>query len=96
MFIVTVSDPTIRNNSGTSRRTGKPYSINFQPALVELPSGERRKVELQHEDGDAPLAPGQYQPKAGAGYVDKDGKLIVSTRARHWEPVVAKPAAKAA
>lgn len=96
MFTVLITSATIETKSGTSRKTGRPYRMDFQPATVELPNGERRNIELQHDEGDAPLPAGTYQPKRSAGYVDKDRKLIVSTRARSWEPVEAAKSVKAA
>lgn len=94
MFKILVNDARIETKSGISR-AGKPYRMDLQQATVELPNGERRNIELQHNEGDAPLPIGQYRPRDSAGYVDKDRKLIVSTRARSWEPVEAAKPVKA-
>ncbi len=95
MFQLIITTAAIDTRSGISR-AGKPYRMDLQNATVELANGERRNIELQHNEGDAPLPVGTYRPKASAGYVDKDRKLVVSTRARSWEPVEPAKAVKAA
>lgn len=84
---VNVEEARIDTKSGTSRKSGKPYSIDEQTAFVTLPNGERRRITLSHESGDAPLAVGVYQPKPSAFWVGDFGALSISTRAKHWEPV---------
>ena len=86
MFRITVKDTTTETKSGVSK-AGRPYSIIEQAAIVDLPSGERRRIPITLEAGEAPLAPGDYEPKSTAGYVGDFGSLVVSTRARHWQPV---------
>lgn len=97
---IEVKNAEVERNSGTSRNTGKPYDIRFQRAQLEMPNGEMRNVELQHEDGaeDGDALPvGRYQPKRSAVYLDAKRKLVISLRARSWEPVPAsKPAVAAA
>ena len=93
---VDVREFKIETKNGVSRKTGKPYSIHEQPAYVTLPNGETRRVVLQHEDGDVALSLGLYRPKASAYWVGDFGALSISTRAKHWERVEAKPAQKAA
>lgn len=87
MFNLTIEKEHIVTKSGTSRRTGRDYSIAEQPAMVEMPNGERRAITIQHEAGDLPLKAGRYEPKESAAYVGRFGSLEVSTRARHWQPV---------
>lgn len=97
---IEVKNAEIERNSGTSRNTGKPYDIRFQRAQLEMPNGEMRNVELQHEDGatDADALPvGRYTPKRSAVYLDAKRKLVISLRARSWTKVeAAKPALAAA
>lgn len=94
MFTVTVREAKIETKSGVSQRTGRPYAIHEQPAIVELENGERRAITLGHDlPDDAPLPPGTYKPGPRAAYVGKFGALEVSTRAKHWESV--KASAKA-
>lgn len=96
---IEVKNAEIERNSGTSRNTGKPYDIRFQRAQLEMPNGEMRNVELQHEDGatDADALPvGRYAPKRSAVYLDAKRKLVISLRARSWTKVeAAKPAQSA-
>lgn len=95
MFTVTIRDAKIETKSGVSQRTGKPYAIHEQHAIVELDNGERRSITLEHDLPDGPaLQPGQYKPGPRAAYVGKFGALEVSTRAKHWEPVKVASAAK--
>lgn len=93
---ITIQHEAIEGKHGTSRKTGKPYSIYEQPALVALPNGETRRVTLQHEEGDKALPVGDYSPKPSAYWVGDFGALSISTRAKHWEAVTAKPVARAA
>ena len=44
---IEVREGNIQAKHGTSRKTGKPYSIYEQTGLVSLPTGETRKVTLQ-------------------------------------------------
>lgn len=93
---IEVRDAKIETKSGVSRKTGKPYTINEQPAFVSLPTGETRRVVLQHDDGDKALDVGRYVPKSTAYWVGDFGALSISTRAKHWEPVAAARPASAA
>lgn len=88
MFRVTIKDATTETKSGVSK-AGRPYSIIEQAGIVELPNGERRRIPLTLENGEAPLQPGEYEPKTTAGYVGDFGSLVVSTRARHWQRIAA-------
>jgi hypothetical protein len=89
---IEVREAQINTKSGVSRKTGKPYQIDEQPAYVTLPNGEIRRVTLSHEAGDAPLPVGQYVPKASAYWVGDFGALSISNRAKHWEPAVSQKA----
>lgn len=86
MFALTIKSTETSTKSGVSGR-GKPYSITEQQGVIELPNGERRVIPLTLEAGEQPLQPGNYEPKGSAAYVGSFGKLEVSTRARHWQPV---------
>lgn len=75
----------VDTKSGVSKKTGMPYAIPEQVAFLTLPNGERRRITLQHESAnDAPLPPGNYEPRPAAVYVDKFGGISISTRAKHW------------
>ena len=93
---IEVREANIVTKNGIGKKTGKPYSIHQQAAMVSLPNGETRRVVLQHDDGDAALSPGSYRPKASAYWVGDFGSLSISNRAKHWERVETKAAQKAA
>jgi hypothetical protein len=94
-LIATVNSQEIIVKSGTASRTGKPYSIREQHALVRLPNGEVRRMSFSLEADEQPMPNGEYSPKDSAVYAAKFG-LEISMRARHWQRIEAKPAAKAA
>lgn len=95
-LLIEVREEKIDGKHGTSRKTGRPYSIFEQPAFVSLPSGETRRITLQHEEGDKALPVGKYEPKPSAYWVGDFGALSISTRAKHWDAVKAAPVTKAA
>jgi hypothetical protein len=83
----TVKEAKIETKRGVSRKSGKEYAIPEQPAFVTLPNGETRRITFSHEEGDAPLPLGEYEPKPSAYWVGDFGALSISTRAKHWQPV---------
>lgn len=94
-LLIEIRETKIDTKSGVSRKTGRPYAIHEQSAFVSLPTGETRRVTLQHEEGDQPLQVGKYEPKPSAYWVGDFGALSISTRAKHWEAVKAAPVARA-
>lgn len=88
---IEIRDVNIEVKRGTSRKTGQPYVICEQSGFVLLPTGETRRVILQHEEGDKPLPAGRYEPKPSAYWVGDFGALSISTRAKHWEAAASKP-----
>ena len=97
MIRVTISSADVpTTKSGVSRKTGQPYSITEQPCIVSLPNGERRRITLGLEDGDKGLPAGEYEPAPSAVFVGDFGALAISTKAKHWTPVKAAAAARAA
>lgn len=93
MLRVTISDTVIETKSGTAKRTGNPYSIREQPAVCDLPNGERRRVRMGLEQDEQALPVGIYEPKPSAFFMGDFDSLQISSKARHWQLV--KPAAKA-
>lgn len=84
MIVATIKAIVVKVKAGTSKK-GRAYSFREQEALVALPSGEVRKVKFTLDDEQEPLAPGNYQPTAGAYYVDGFDGLALSMRARNWQ-----------
>jgi len=90
MIKVTVTDPTVRNQNGVSKTTGKPYDMNFQWVWLHLfsrsgqPDPYPTKLEVildkDPKDGAALFyAPGEYALHPSSIYV-ADGKLAVAPR----------------
>ena len=95
-LLIEVRSETIEGKHGTSRKTGRPYSIFEQPAFVSLATGESRRITLQHEEGDKALPVAKYEPKPSAHSLGDFGALSISTRAKHWDAVKTAPVTKAA
>lgn len=78
MLKIMIKDPAITTNAGTSRRTGRGYSIRSQTGWVELP-GKAFPVEVRITLGDEQPAfgVGDYTIAAGAFYVDRFGELKI-------------------
>lgn len=91
-----VKSTHVETKSGTSSKTGRPYSIREQDGYVTLPNGETRKVAIGLESNDAPLDAGSYEPMPSAYYVTKYGELAISTRKRHWQRVESAASRKVA
>lgn len=90
MIKVTVTDPTVRNMSGTSK-AGKAYNLAFQTVWFHLftkagqPEPYPTKVEVildrDEKDGAALFfAAGEYVLHPSSIYVNADGKLSVAPR----------------
>ncbi len=80
----TIKSLEVENKSGTGKKSGKHYSINEQAIMLAMPNGEIRKHSLTLDDDSKPLAPGQYEPKPTAIYLD-GFDLKLSNRARDWQ-----------
>lgn len=90
---IEITATTATTKSGTTK-AGKPWQIIEQGGMVTFPNGERRRSSLQLE-ADAPdLQPGVYEPKDDALYPGDFGSVQISMRAKNWQRVEAKPAAK--
>lgn len=85
-YKATVSEETVAVKSGTSKNTGKPYSIREQAVMLEIPNGERVRHQLSLEQDELPLVKGVYAPKPTAFY-RKGFDLVCSSRARDWQKV---------
>lgn len=96
MILVTVAQTAVRELSGNSRVSGKPYHLRFQSGYAHTvdADGNRppfpEKFEISLRDGQPPYPVGDYTLDASAVYVDRDGKLAISTRLK---PVKTAPKA---
>lgn len=69
----------IREQSGTSKKTGKPYHIRKQNAFAHL-DGQKYPIgfTLNVPNDRQPYAPGMYQIEEKSFYVDRFGALGLS------------------
>lgn len=77
---IEVKSADVNVKSGTSKKSGKPYSIREQVAYLHV-QGEAypQRCVLQLEDDQQPYAPGVYDT-ANELYVGDFGRLSVSRR----------------
>lgn len=77
---IEVKSSEVNVKSGTSKKSGKPYSIREQVAYLHV-QGEAypQRCVLQLEDEQQPYAPGVYET-ANELYVGDFGRLAVSRR----------------
>jgi len=77
---IEVKSSEVNVKSGTSKKSGKPYTIREQPAYLHV-AGEAypQRCVLQLEDDQQPYAPGMYET-ADELYVGDFGRLAVSRR----------------
>tara|TARA_B100001146_G_C16069620_1_gene385845 strand:- start:468 stop:743 length:276 start_codon:yes stop_codon:yes gene_type:complete len=76
MIEITTSEVFVK--SGTSKRTGQPYSIREQNGYMHkkgTPYPEKIKITLG--DNDAPYQPGNYTLHPESFFVDRFGSLAV-------------------
>ena len=64
---------------GISQKTGKPYRIVKQAALVKMPNGTIMGLSIQPPRGAEPYAPGSYA-LAPESFYAKDGALAFSVK----------------
>lgn len=81
MIRITVLPAQATIAEGISRKTGKPYRIVRQPAVVQLSSGTHAfNIQGQRVNGRSePYEPGNYTLAAESFYV-KDGDLAFAPR----------------
>lgn len=102
MIKVTVHSTEVRHQSGVSKTTGKPYSMDFQEVWFHLfdragkpePFPTKVEISLEHNAEGAALfyKLGEYTLHPSSIYVDRTGNLVTRPRLL----TAAKPAAAAA
>lgn len=90
MIKVSVTSTEVRNQSGNSKATGNPYSINFQTVWVHTTDKQGNlnpypeKVEIildKNKEGQVLFYPvGDYLLGLNSIYVDRSGNLAVSPK----------------
>ena len=80
-IMVEVKSEEVRTKSGTSAKSGKPYSIREQEGWLFLPDEPYpQKVKLNLDDGESAYRAGRYQIASSSFYVGKYGDLQVRLR----------------
>jgi len=76
---IEIANVNVRNQSGTSQRTGKAYSMNKQEAYLHL-DGQPYPVRFEFNlaDGATPFQKGFYTVTDKSFIVDRFGSLGVS------------------
>ena len=102
MIQVSVTSTEVRNQSGTAKASGKPYSLNFQTAWfhtvdrqgVKNPYPEKAETILEkNEQGAALFYPvGEYTLAPQSVYVDRSGKLAIAPRLVPLKAATPRPA----
>lgn len=90
MIKVSVKSTDVRNQSGTGKTSGKPYSLNFQTVFMWLvdrhgkPEAYPTKVEIildKNEQGSALFWPvGEYTLAPESIYVSRTGDISISPK----------------
>ena len=106
MIQVSVTSTEVRNQSGTAKATGKPYSMNFQTVWfhtvdrngVKNPYPEKAEIILEKDaQGAALFYPvGEYTLAPQSVYVDRSGDLAIAPRLVPLKAATPRPAAPTA
>ena len=106
MIQVSVTTTEVRNQSGTAKATGKPYSLSFQTVWfhtidrlgVKHSYPEKAAIMLENnEHGAALFYPvGEYTLAPQSVYVDRSGNLAISPRLVPMKTATPRPAATTA
>ena len=102
MIQVSVTSTEVRNQSGTAKASGKPYSLNFQTAWfhtvdrqgVKNPYPEKAEIILEkNEQGAALFYPvGEYTLAPQSVYVDRSGNVAIAPRLVPLKAATPRPA----
>jgi len=77
-IIIEVTSTEVKTRSGTSQKTGKPYSINEQEAYVhKMGQPYPEKISIVLQDGNGAYNPGNYDLHPSSYFVDRFGQLSV-------------------
>lgn len=99
---VSVTSTEVRNQSGTAKVSGKPYSLNFQTAWfhtvdrqgVKNPYPEKAEIILEKDaQGAALFYPvGEYTLAPQSVYVDRSGNVAIAPRLVPLKTATHRPA----
>lgn len=75
-MLIEIKSAEVEVQSGTSKRTGKPYTMRRQYGMVTTPKGEVRRIEVPLGDKQDPHPPGLYRVNADESlFVNGYGRL---------------------
>lgn len=90
MIRVSVTSADVRNQSGISKASNKPYNLDFQTVWVHTvdrkgqpnPYPEKVEVIVEKDSGGLPMAypVGQYTFAPGSIYVNRNGDLALQPK----------------
>lgn len=98
MIRVSIAQTTVRELSGVSSKTGKPYQLRFQTGYAHTvdkdgnPPAYPEKFEISLDREQPAYQPGDYTLHPSAVYVDRDNRLAVSARLTPAPKAPATPA----
>lgn len=79
--VIEITSSETENVSGTSNRTGKPYSFKKQTAYLHVFGQDYPdKTELILDDAQVAYAPGHYHLDGESIYVDRNGRLALTPK----------------
>lgn len=88
MLKIQIETTVVDTKSGTSAKTGKPYSIREQEAWMfgygrdGKPQPHPQKIKLTLDDDQNPYEVGTYQIDPASLYVDRFGQVAIRVRLR--------------
>jgi len=94
MIKIEINSASFEQKSGTSARTGKPYSIREQEAWAFLtdregkPQPHPQRIKITLADGEQPYNPGAYQLDPSSLFVGDFSQLNIRARLRPLQSAV--------
>ena len=77
---IEIRDQKVENFSGTSSKTGKPFSMNKQEGYCHMDGQPYpQRIEITLDDKSTGFPPGMYQMEETSFYVNRFGQLSIGT-----------------
>jgi len=98
MIKIEVKSTEVRTINGTSKKTGKPYTIRDQEAYAHTldkdgkPRAYPERISLQLEGDQPPFDPGTYHLSPSSVYVGDFGRLMLGRPVLVKAPAVSRAA----
>jgi len=78
--VIEITDNNARSISGTSKKTGEPYSFSIQTAYLHNGDHYPTKFEIVIDSTKSPYQTGFYDLASDSVYINRLGKLDVSPK----------------